>query len=244
MSSETDEWEWEALAVAALDVYQNGQAAQARHLWTRAWETSSSFEPDDPRRAASANNRALGCLIAGEHEKAAAGFAEAAALWDKAVSWTERMTVGPIARSSLFHLRMAERHKAAFTTVRRSRLRELLEGAQALTQFNQAIALLFLDDDTQADRLLAQAAARREASCGPNSPELAQMIEVIAGRLEHGGDRAQAQALDLKIQKIAQEGARGSLQVWKDEQINEQDDPRRLLAGVQLTAMVQQRDFM
>lgn len=244
MSSETDEWEWEAFTVAALDAYQNGLGAQATHLWARAWETSSSFDPDDPRRAASASNRALGWLIAGEHQKAAAGFAEAATLWDKTASWTEKMTVGPIARSSLFHLRMAERHKEAFTTVRRFRLRDLLEGAQALTQFNRAITLLFLDDDAQADSLLAQAAAQRETSCGPNSPELAQMIEVIAGRLEHAGDGARARELDLKIQKITQEAARGSLQCWKDEQINEQGDPRRLLAGVHLTAMVQQRDFM
>lgn len=244
MSDENIEWEWEAFTVAACEAYEKGHAAQATHLWTRACEVSSSFSTDDPRRAASTNNRAIGCLISERLSEAAAGFAEAAAMWNRTNSWTEKMNVQPIARSSLYHLRMAERHQDAFATMRRSRNQQVLEGAQALTRFNQAITLLFLDEDDEADELLMQAARQREFTCGPNNFELAKINQVIAGRHEHAGNQAEAQELDVKAAASLAEQTRCALECWKDEQPAELNDPRRLLAAAHLTAIVHERDFM
>ncbi len=243
MSNEKCEWEWEAFSVSACEAYHCAQAAKAIHLWSRADELAGTFAPNDPRRAASANNTAIGFLIAEQTVEAAAGFAEAARLWKKAGSWAKEMDVKPIARSSLFHLRMAERHEGAFDTVRRARNLELLEGTHALTHFNQAIALLFLDDDDEADRLLLQAAGLRETACGPNNYELARINQVIAGRHEHAGNHCEARALDRKVENSQAEQSRWALECWREEQPVELDDPRRLLAAAHLTAMVHERDF-
>ncbi|MCP4316425.1 MAG: hypothetical protein GY789_10515 [Hyphomicrobiales bacterium] len=244
MTGETDEWEWEAFTATAFEAYQSGRRAEAVHLWRRAGELSSTFTADDPRQAASANNLAISSLVAGQYEEAVTGFAEALAMWDGAESWTERMETQSLGRSSQFHLRMAERHKGAFATIRRSRSREALNGARALTRFNEALALFFLDRDAEADELLAQAAAERETCCGPNNPELSRMIDVIAGRCESAGNKAEAAELDLKARSIKREAASGSLERWKDERPVEPSDTRRLLAAVYLTSMVHERDFL
>ncbi len=244
MTGDAKEWEWEAFAARAIEAYEDGRRPEAVHLWTCAGKISGSFAPGDPRHAASANNLAIVSLIAERHEAAAAGFESAVEMWDQAMSWTQQMQVEPVGRSSLFHLRMAERHEDAFKTVRQSRWQESLVGAKALTWFNLAIARLFLDDDAEADRLLAQAAQERETSRGLNNPELANIIRVISGRLCSTGQQSEAEELDRKIEAIVAAASRSSFACWKDEQPAELNDTRRLLAAAQLTAMVHERDFL
>ncbi len=242
MSREIVDWDWEAFAVTAFEAYQRGRRTQAMHLWKRSADIAASFAANDPRRAASASNMAIASLLQERYDEAVAGFSEAAARWDGVLSWIERMEVEPVGRSSNFHLRMAQRHQDAFAEARRSRWQQSLSGAQALTKFNQALALFFVDEDVEADRLLLQALAQRQSACGAGNPELALISGVLAGRQASIGNETEARKLEAEV--TTADAARGALQCWKDEQPMNMNDSRRLLAATCLTAMIHERDFL
>ena len=174
MDDPSTEWEWDALSAGALEAYRAARREEAVHLWRRAGALARDFPAGDPRRAASENNGALALLIDQDHAAAVPALAAALDSWNAALEWTRGMAVAAVARSSLFHQRMEQRHVETYGDVRRARHREFLTGAAALTRFNLAIARLFLDDDETADDLLAAALAERERAFGPNNGEVAE----------------------------------------------------------------------
>ena len=238
------EWEWDALSAAALDAYRSARHEEAVHLWRRADALARDFPEGDPRRAASQNNSALALLIEQDHDGAAATLSSTLASWDAALVWTRDMAVSAVARSSLFHQRMEQRHVAAYGDVRRARHREFLGGAVALTRFNLAIARFFLDDDETADALLATALAERERAFGPNNSEVIEIARVLSGRADTAGDDAGMALYDARIQAAAGNRADDVLDTWRREQPLEMMDTRRLLAAGYLTAIVHERDFL
>ena len=244
MAEVTAEWEWDALSAAALDAYRSARREEAVHLWCQAGTLARGFPEGDPRRAASENNSALALLIDQDHDGAVPALSSALASWDAALEWTQSMAVSAVARSSLFHQRMEQRHVAAYGDVRRARHREFLGGAAALTRFNLAIALLFLDDDETADALLTAALAEREQAFGPNNTEVVEIARVLSGRADAAGDDARMALYDARIQAAAGNRARDVLDIWRREQPLEMTDTRRLLAAGYLTAIVHERDFL
>ena len=244
MAEVATEWEWDALSAAALDAYRSARREEAVHLWRRAGALARDFPQGDPRRAASQNNSALALLIGRDHDGAVPALSSALASWDAALEWTRGMAVSAVARSSLFHQRMEQRHVAAYGDVRRARHRQFLSGAAALTRFNLAIARLFLDDDETADALLATALAEREQAFGPNNTEVIEIARVLSGRADAAEDDARMALYDAKIQAAAGNLARDVLDTWRREQPLEMTDTRRLLAAGYLTAIVHERDFL
>ena len=238
------EWEWDALSAAALDAYRSARREEAVHLWRRADALARDFPEGDPRRAATRNNSALVLLIEQDHDGAVAALSSALDSWDGALEWTRGMAVSAVARSSLFHQRMEQRHVAAYADVRRARHREFLGGAAALTRFNLAIARLFLDEDETADALLAAALAERERAFGPNNAEFIEIARVLSGRADAAGDGDRMALYDARIEAAAGNRARDVLDVWRAEQPLEMNDTRRLLAAGYLTAMAHERDFL
>jgi len=237
-------WEWEAFSAAALDAYRAARREEAVHLWRRAGVLAQQFPAGDPRRAASDNNGALALLIDQNHEGAAAALASALGSWETALDWTGGMAVSPVARSSLFHQRLEQRHVETYGDVRRARHREFLTGAVALTRFNLAIARLFLDQDEAADRLLETALEEREKAFGPNNAEVAGIARVLSGRADSDEDDERMARFDLKVRTVAENPATDVLEAWRREQPLEMNDTRRLLAATYLTAIVHERDFM
>ena len=244
MAGVATEWEWDALSAAALDAYRSARREEAIHLWRRAGALARDFPEGDPRRAASQNNCALALLIDRDHDGAVPALSSALASWDAALGWTRGMAVSAVARSSLFHQRMEQRHVAAYGDVRRARHREFLSGAVALTRFNLAIARLFLDDDETADALLTAALAEREQAFGPNNTEVIEIARVLSGRADAAEDDVRMALYDAKIQAAAGNRARDVLDTWRREQPLEMTDTRRLLAAGYLTAIVHERDFL
>jgi len=244
MSIETTEWEWEACSVAALDAYTKARRAEAVHLWRRAKELSARFPANDPRHATSLNNATISAVLSEDHDQAYSGFEAALELWQNGLGWTDSMTVTPVARSSLFHFRMEQRHSDAFAEVRRNRNKILLDGSLALTRFNLALCCFFRDVDDIGDRLLGEALAEREQSCGTNNPEYVQIARVISGRLDMAGRLEAANEIDQELQSSADELTRSALEIWRQEQPGELTDMRRLLSAAYLTAMVHERDFL
>ena len=237
------EWEWDALSAAALEAYRAARRDEAVHLWRRAGVLAEEFSAGDPRRAASENNGALVLLIDQDHDGAARTLTSALSSWDGALEWTRGMSVAAVARSSLFHQRMEQRHVETYGDVRRARHRELLTGAAALTRFNLAIARLFLDEDETADRLFEAALAERERAFGPNDREVAEIARVLSGRADTAADDDRMAFYDARIRTAAENPAPDALEAWRREQPLEMNDTRRLLAATYLTAIVHERDF-
>ena len=244
MADVSTEWEWDALSAAALDAYRAARREEAVHLWRRAGALAQDFPAGDPRRAASENNSALAFLVDQDHDGAVPALSTALSSWDAALEWTRGMTVAAVARSSLYHQRMEQRHVQTYGDVRRARHREFLAGAAALSRFNLAIARLFLDEDETADRLLAAALAEREQAFGPNNAEVVQIARVLSGRADAAEDDDQMAAYDAKIEAAAKNQASDVLDTWRREQPLEMTDTRRLLAAGYLTAIVHERDFL
>ncbi len=244
MGDLSTEWEWDALSAAALDAYRAARREEAVHLWQRAGTLAQDFPAGDPRRAASKNNSALALLIDHDCDGAVLALSSALSSWNAALEWTRGMSVAAVARSSLFHQRMEQRHVEAYGDVRRARHREFLTGATALTRFNLAITRLFLDEDEAADNLLATALAEREQAFGPNNREVAEIARVLSGRADAAEDDARMALYDTKIQTATQNRVADVLDAWRREQPLEMTDTRRVLAAVYLTAIVHERDFM
>ena len=244
MADVSTEWEWDALSAAALDAYRAARREEAVHLWRRAGALAQDFPAGDPRRAASENNSALAFLVNQDHDGAVPVLSTALSSWDAALEWTRGMTVAAVARSSLYHQRMEQRHVQTYGDVRRARHREFLAGAAALSRFNLAIARLFLDEDETADRLLAAALAEREQAFGPNNAEVVQIARVLSGRADAAEDEDRMAAYDAKIEAAAKNQASDVLDTWRREQPLEMTDTRRLLAAGYLTAIVHERDFL
>ncbi|MCY3828477.1 MAG: hypothetical protein OXF89_05030 [Rhodospirillaceae bacterium] len=244
MGDATAEWEWDAFSAAALEAYRAARREEAVHLWRRAGALAQNFPAGDPRRAASDNNAALALLIDQDHEGAAAALTAALGAWDAALDWTGGMAVSPVARSSLFHQRLEQRHVETYGDVRRARHHAFLTGAVALTRFNLGIARLFLDEDEAAGRLLETALEERERAFGPNNPEVAEIARVLSASADAAGDDARMARFDDKIRAVAENRATDVLDAWRKEQPHEMTDTRRLLAATYLTAIVHERDFL
>ncbi|MDE0058046.1 MAG: hypothetical protein OXI22_12655 [Defluviicoccus sp.] len=244
MGAAPAEWEWDALSAAALEAYRAARREEAVHLWRRAGALAQDFPAGDPRRAASENNRAIALLIDHDHDDAARALSSALASWDGALEWTRGMSVAAVARSSLFHQRLEQRHVETYADVRRARHRDFLSGAAALTRFNLAIAGLFLDRDDTADRLLETALAERERAFGPNNGEVAEIARVLSGRADAAGDDARMEVYDARVRSAVANRAEDVLDAWRREQPLEMNDTRRLLAAAYLTAIVHERDFL
>ena len=244
MADVSTEWEWDALSAAALGAYRAARREEAVHLWRRAGDLAQDFPAGDPRRAASENNSALAFLIEQDHDGAVPALSSALSSWSAALEWTRGMAVAAVARSSLYHQRMEQRHVQTYGDVRRARHREFLAGAAALTRFNLAIARLFRDEDETADCLLAAALAEREQAFGPNNAEVVEMARVLSGRADAAEDDDRMAAYDAKIEAAVKNQASDVLDTWHREQPLEMTDTRRLLAAGYLTAIVHERDFM
>ncbi|MCY4564561.1 MAG: hypothetical protein OXE40_08800 [Gammaproteobacteria bacterium] len=244
MGDLSTEWEWDALSAAALDAYRAARRAEAVHLWQRAGALARGFPEGDPRRAASANNSALALLIDQDHDGAVAALSSALSAWEVSLEWTRGMAVAAVARSSLYHQRLEQRHVRTYGDVRRARHRAFLTGAIALTRFNLAIARLFVDDDETADDLLVPALAEREQAFGPNNPEVVTIARVLSGRADATADDSRMAQYDAKIQTAGGRQAPDVLDAWRREQPLDMNDTRRLLAAGYLTAMAHQRDFL
>jgi hypothetical protein len=81
---------------------------------TTAENARANFVPDDPRLGTALAN--YGWCLAQFGKSGAGGdlFGEARRVWLKADRWLEGLRAPRVARSSLFHMRMEQRHRAAY----------------------------------------------------------------------------------------------------------------------------------
>ena len=125
---------WERLQERANAAWEAGDAARAARRFRLAWWLARAALPRaDPRRATSLANAALAARQAGADRLAARRYAAALRLWADVPSALDRLELRGRARSSLFHLRLEARHRAAFEANRRTRLaRFVVESGETL----------------------------------------------------------------------------------------------------------------
>ncbi len=231
------QWEWEALSVAAIEACSAGDLKAAVHLWQRSGEVASGFPDGDPRCAAAANNVGIAHLIGEDLHRAASALQQSAVCWEASRSWIESMAIPVAARSSLFHLRMEQRHRAGYETFKRHTMSKLLDGAAAITMFNTALVSYMRDEDDAADALLAQSIDKRRASSGPFEPVLGTILALQAGRHEACGRLEEAEVVSKEARRIAQSPTRDGLALWRAERPRQISDMRAALAAGYLTAI-------
>lgn len=105
------EIEWMDLTVAASSALRSGHKQQALSAWRSAHALSDQFPENDPRHATSVNNLAVAYHLNADLSQAERTFNRAMSLWRSAEKWTACMQLPARARSSLFHLRLEQRHR-------------------------------------------------------------------------------------------------------------------------------------
>ena len=122
--------DWEALAeevassVAANDAEAaSGAAGKALGL------ARESFTQADPRLASAMANQAM-CAARRDRDVGGKLLDEARLAWNGTHTWIEAMQAPRVARSSLFHMRMEQRHRASYESNWRIKWRDIADGAK------------------------------------------------------------------------------------------------------------------
>ena len=123
--------DWEEEASRHCEAVADGDAAEAKANAGRClFMARESFGEDDPRLATSLANYAR-CLAAEGDPTARALWQEARRRWLQSGSWIASMAAPRVARSSLFHMRMEQRHRATYEERWRIKWHELAEDARS-----------------------------------------------------------------------------------------------------------------
>jgi hypothetical protein len=114
--------EWEAEAEAAIAALAVGDGADAAERFARMVRLArENFPANDPRLATSLASHGASLAAAGQVTAGGVCLREARRLWRDCDGWIARMAPPRAARSSLFHMRMEQRHRAEYDERWRSR---------------------------------------------------------------------------------------------------------------------------
>jgi hypothetical protein len=122
---------WEQAAEAAAAALAENDFARAKEEAGRALQLARQhFEAIDPRLGTSLANYALS-LAASGGEGSAFLLREALEVWRGTGPWIARMDAPRVARSSLFHMRMEQRHRDTYRARWQQRWAEIAAEAKA-----------------------------------------------------------------------------------------------------------------
>jgi hypothetical protein len=129
-----DDLDWEADAAAHCAALAQGSEAEAlAHSGACLLRAREFLAADDPRLATSLANHAA--RLARHGDAVASGlWREARDAWPRCKSWIAAMSAPRVARSSLFHMRMEQRHRDTYEERWRLKWRDMAESAGARLQ--------------------------------------------------------------------------------------------------------------
>ncbi len=158
---------WERLVEAGLAAFDARRLDDAGALWISALAYAERFAGDDPRRATALNNIAAVRHLRGGAAEAEHFYRAALDAWAAAEPWIEAMAITPRARSSLFHLRLEEKHRADYHRIARGELRKLLDEGRATCLANLAALCRSAGRGGEAEALEAEASERAPRGVKP-----------------------------------------------------------------------------
>jgi hypothetical protein len=124
--------EWERAAESAVEHLAHGDVGGAADQIARSLRIANEdFSRDDPRLGASLANHGAALNATGEAHLSGRTIADALRTWREADSFIAKMTAPRVARSSLFHMRMEQRHRATYEERWRIKWAELAADARA-----------------------------------------------------------------------------------------------------------------
>ncbi len=169
------EIEWMDLSVAASLALRLGHKQQALSAWRSAHALSDQFDENDPRHATSVNNLAVSYHLDADLSQAERTFNRAMSLWRSAEKWTACMQLPARARSSLFHLRLEQRHREHYDQQSRLDHKNHLLAGCAATLSGLAALLYSTGRTADARKLHMRALALRLRAALENDDGLAAM---------------------------------------------------------------------
>ena len=174
-----DDLDWEEEAAAHCAALARGSEAEAvAHSGGCLLRARESFAADDPRLATSLANHAAGLARRGD---AAAGslWREATEAWPRCKSWIAGMSAPRVARSSLFHMRMEQRHRDTYEERWRLKWRDMAEEAGARLRAADPAAAA---DPATADAALARWKRECPAMLNDTRKLMAATLLLLPGR--------------------------------------------------------------
>jgi hypothetical protein len=175
-----EDLEWERASEAAMRNLADGDVNGAYPVIARALQTAvANFLDDDPRLGTSLANQGAGLTSAGEGHLAGRAVTDALGVWRKADGWIARMTAPRVARSSLFHMRMEQRHRVTYEE--RWRMKWARLAAEGRGQIEGAGELSLISSGGASERL-ARWGRERPAMLNDTRKLMAAVILLAAQR--------------------------------------------------------------
>ena len=171
--------EWEAAIEAAVAALAEGDTATAGDRFAACVGIARAFGEFDPRLGTSCANRAAFLAATGRAESAGLLLRDARVAWAGCDSWVAAMTAPRVARSSMFHMRMEQRHRATYEERWREKWAAWVAEARGRLGGEGPLALL-----PPAEAAAALARWRREKPAMPNDTRklMAAAMLLVAGR--------------------------------------------------------------
>jgi hypothetical protein len=110
-----EDLDWENQAETALACLAADDPPRAEESFARMVRiANTAFAADDPRLGTSLANQGAALVASGQAGLSGLSVRDARRIWQDADAWIFGMTAPRVARSSLFHMRMEQRHRAAY----------------------------------------------------------------------------------------------------------------------------------
>ena len=124
--------QWEGLMVDAVSALGSGDLERAKSLAGQCVRVARDrFDAGDPRLGASLSNYAVLLRETGGPEGIEVLLDEARSVWASCNPWVENMTAPRSARSSLFHMRMEQKHRETYEDRWRIKWQDMVQDARA-----------------------------------------------------------------------------------------------------------------
>ena len=233
------EFLWVHITEAAASEFDGGRYSIAAEKWQSAYRIAQGFDDSDPRLAGSLNNLAIAFRINRDFDEAERVYRSALKNWDSAAHWVDRMQLTQRARSSLFHLRLENKHRKQYDNIARRNYQKLIPAGHAATLNNLAELFHSTNRIKEAEPVYHQALDKRLCSMDEQEYGVAVINTNLAGFSDtfnrSPGTTAsvvyESKEIDGFISRAAQQG-------WIVDKPSEFTDEGRLMAAILLTHLI------
>lgn len=171
---------WVHLTERGAAQLAEGNSHGALESWQEAHAIAAAFGENDPRLAASLNNLGIAHRMLGDLAQAERHYQLALQAWDAAAAWVENMQISLGARSSLFHMRLENRHRDQYRRNAVAAFRREITAGHAASLNNLAELLHAAERPDDARKLYTEALEQRGTALQHDEPGGRTMARNIA----------------------------------------------------------------